>query len=749
MTGGRLSGAALFLLGLLSVIAQVLLIREFIGSFLRQRIFIGWLFFSWFFWTASGSRFAGSRFKESSMALRALAGTFFAVGIFIFLQVFLVRSSRFLLGIHPGEVPDLLPALVYSFLVMAPLCFFFGMQFPLALRSLGAGEMKMEAVFGRAYFLESLGFITGGILFSFLLVRCAPFCSLAVIGFLSLGMASAILFREALPKMKIALGLILTASIAGFLFSNSFEYPSASLRFPSERLEKTLNTVHGNIAVTRLGDQFNFYQSGGLIGSAREQLASELLVHLPMLAHPSPEKVLLLGTGFNGPLPEVLKYGAVEVTNVDIDPELVRVAERYLPGDLRSALCDKRVRIANGDPRAFLDSSEEKWDVVIMNFPDPGTVLLNRNFTVEFFQKIKKHLAPEGIFALRLDFSPNYISPELERLGSSVYATLHQVFPSVTVLPEDTAYFLASTEGRWIPPLEKMIERLRAKDIGNSFVTSGLIRDRITNSRALRVQTIFENALHEVKNTDRVPRSCYFSLVRWISHFHSGLSRRLLDLSEVPFGFVAVFFLFLFGFPFLPGNSDPSGRARRFACGAVRISGFSIMVFEIILIYLFQVCYGDLYYRIAWLITAFMTGMAAGALIGIRKRSSAPQRILRGIHLMAVFFYGGMVFLLSRNSCFLIGTHGAVFYGLAFLGGGWIGFEFPFANALYLDSGKGEKPGAVYAADLTGSCLGAFCASGFLIPIWGVPRTLVLIALLNGVVFLFLFFRKDLGSKDV
>ena len=739
---------AFFVLGVTSVTAQVMILREFIASFYGNEFFLGWLLFAWLFWTAAGSGLAGKRTRPP-----VLASGFVLMAAACFSGIILIRFSRSVLGIVPGALPDLLPALLYSFATIGPVCFLLGMQFSgLAKMSVGTEEPDAGGVLGRGYLFESLGFMAGGILFSLFFVRLNVFYAMSVIAALNFGTAAMLAFPGNIKKTAVAFLMALAAVTVMGLFADRLDLATAALRFPSEKLEITRNTVHGNISVTSSGAQRNFYQNGALTGADREDLASELLVHFPLLAHPSPGRVLIFGTGFNGPVREALKHRPREIVSVDIDPELVRIAKGRLPRDLEKSLEDPAVLLASGDPRAYLSSVRGTGDVVLLNFPDPSSVLVNRNFTLEFFRSVRDRLAPDGIFALKLDFAPNYISRELERLGSSVYATLRQVFPSVVVLPEDTAYFLASPREGWVPDADDMAERFMARGLRTEFVTPSLVRDRLTNDRVQQVVTIFRNSVYKVKNTDFRPRACYFALMRWLSRFRPAASQALLRVSDLPFGLVAAVFLILFHLPFAGGSDDPAQRYRKLGCRAMSVTGFSVMAFEVTLIYLFQVAFGDLYYRIAWLIAAFMAGTGLGAFLAIRMPSVLSRRWVAFLHLAAVIFYGALAFAVHRISgpgSFFEFAHGTVFYALALLSGGLAGLEFPCACRLYLGEGSGEGLGKIYAADLLGSCLGALLTAGFLIPVWGLPRTLMLIALLNSLVLLFFPFGKDLRRKNI
>ncbi|HPW65042.1 MAG TPA: hypothetical protein PLY30_02685, partial [Candidatus Omnitrophota bacterium] len=59
---------AFFVLGVTSVTAQVMILREFIASFYGNEFFLGWLLFAWLFWTAAGSGLAGKRTRPPVLA---------------------------------------------------------------------------------------------------------------------------------------------------------------------------------------------------------------------------------------------------------------------------------------------------------------------------------------------------------------------------------------------------------------------------------------------------------------------------------------------------------------------------------------------------------------------------------------------------------------------------------------------------------------------------------------------------------
>ena len=751
----KILGLSFGVLGFSSLISQVVVIRELAMSFYANEFFIGWVLFCWLLGTALGSAW-GSRVKgDPPKAFRLLAVCHALTAILFPLAIVFIRSGKLLLGTPPGALPEFLPSLFYSFAVLVPLCGVLGLQFAVAARgqvSQGSDGEPARGV-GLAYLWECLGFIAGGILFSFVLVFANEFRVAAILAVLNLAMVVLVLgLAQATKRLRYLLALTVVLFPAWiFLNSAALQQATSQWRFPSETLIRTENTVHGNVAVTRLGPQYNFYQSGLLLGADREDVASEYLVHFPMLAHPAPRKVLLLGTGFNGPLQQILKHGPQEVRSVELDPEILKITRGFLPEDLQATLRDPRVRLGAADPRDFLKKEVEAFDVIIANFPDPASVLINRNYTEEFFRSVRDHLSPGGVFATHITFAANTLMPELERLGSSVYATLSQVFPSVAVLPEDTLFFLASAEPASVLGPAEMIDRISERKIKADFVTEAQIRYRFTNDRVERVATAFRNAIWKTKNTDLRPRTCYFVFLRWMSQFDPGLSKAFFFLATLPFPImlaVSLFVILSLGF----FSREPRRGIRKLALVSMGTAGFSLMAFEIVVIYLFQAAFGDLYYRLAWVITVFMAGLGAGTWVALSLRKIPERFALAALHLINAAF----LFLLVK-ACVQIFSYGfslgeeyqLVFLGMALLGGLTAGVAFPLANRFYLVVGKGDRLGSVYAADLWGSALGALLTAGFFIPIWGVPQTLIFLGSVNVLLVLLLLFRKNVGRKDL
>ncbi|MFD2205604.1 polyamine aminopropyltransferase [Kiloniella antarctica] len=128
-----------------------------------------------------------------------------------------------------------------------------------------------------------------------------------------------------------------------------------------------------------------------------EHIYSESMVHVPMVSHPAPKRVLIIGAGDGTVLREVLKHEALtQVTMVEIDGALVKICHEHLSDILHGAFDDPRLNLIIGDGAKYLRESDQEFDVIIIDSTDPddnSTAL----FTNAFYGYAKARLAKGGI----------------------------------------------------------------------------------------------------------------------------------------------------------------------------------------------------------------------------------------------------------------------------------------------------------------------------------------------------------------
>jgi len=128
-----------------------------------------------------------------------------------------------------------------------------------------------------------------------------------------------------------------------------------------------------------------------------EFIYHEMMVHVPMLAHPNPKRVLIIGGGDGGILREVLSHKNVEhVTQVEIDQSVIDMCKEYFPKHSDGAYDSPKANIVIADGKDFVANCTDKFDVIISDSTDPigpGEVL----FTSDFYADEKKCLNEGGI----------------------------------------------------------------------------------------------------------------------------------------------------------------------------------------------------------------------------------------------------------------------------------------------------------------------------------------------------------------
>ena len=207
-----------------------------------------------------------------------------------------------------------------------------------------------------------------------------------------------------------------------------------------------------------------------MTSEADEFFYHEELVHPAAIAHPDPQRVLILGGGDGGAAEEVLKHPSVrQVTLVDLDPEVVEVARRELHAIHRGALDDPRVQVRCGDGAAFVRAATERYDLVLLDLTDPETPA-GPLYTPAFFEQVRRVLAPGGAVVLHLG-APFHEPRQVAGLAAALRATFQHVSPYGLHIPLYGAYWSLAVASDTLAPAKLAVpqaaERLARRAIGD------------------------------------------------------------------------------------------------------------------------------------------------------------------------------------------------------------------------------------------------------------------------------------------
>ncbi|MCX6577939.1 MAG: methyltransferase [Candidatus Aminicenantes bacterium] len=700
-----------FLLGFLATSFQVFLAREFSAHFYGNEMTFGFVLAAWLLWGGLGSILA-SKYPLPKRHFVRLYYAVLGISPFCFLAL---RFSRFLLGTLPGELTGMAPMLTFALILTFFINFPLGVIFVL---NVGVDQGNIA----RVYLWESAGAAAGGLLVYLLLV---PFLSnwraVALLGSLA---AVFVFFSFARKREKPALGIVLCLFLGLFLFDE----PSQTIFWKPFTLVRSKDSLHGKLQVIRTGEQVTLYNNGLQAYSYPDQAAAEEAVHFACLQNPDAGRILLIGGGTGGSLQEILKYPRTAVDYVELDPEIIRLSREFLPQDGQAALADVRVHIFLEDGRHFLERARQKYDLVILNLPEPATAQINRFYTQEFFREVKDKLNPSGVFSFRVPSAENYVSPELREFLSTLYVTLKKVFAEAAVVPGDTNIFLASDSPLTleVPDLARRIESLHLR---TRFVTPKMLMERLNSIRVNRLKENIESGPGHI-NSDLAPICYFFNSVLWSTQFKSlesgvlaFLARiRLFWLMDVPL------LLFVLGLILFRMKHKESS----FFLVPLAVLGLTTIACEIMIIVWFQSLYGYVYQRMALLLTSFMAGLALGAWRGSKRKTARYAQV--------IFIQFCVLLLVLALRLSLAMAPPEIFFFAALLLLGLFGGDlFIVSNRLFIKNKA--QTGLGYGWDLLGSFFGAVCLSSILIPLAGLPLLFQYLFLANSFCLLFLVLK--------
>ncbi len=137
------------------------------------------------------------------------------------------------------------------------------------------------------------------------------------------------------------------------------------------------------------------------LSESDEFIYHEIIAHLPLLSHPDPKRILIVGGGDGGVLREAAKHPLKELYQVEIDREVVAIARKHLAFISQGAFSDKRLKLFFEDGNTRIRQYKNFFDVIVVDSTDPvgpGKVLFEGNF----YKNVCEALTGDGIAIFQL-----------------------------------------------------------------------------------------------------------------------------------------------------------------------------------------------------------------------------------------------------------------------------------------------------------------------------------------------------------
>ncbi|MFC1485832.1 fused MFS/spermidine synthase, partial [Candidatus Latescibacterota bacterium] len=154
---------------------------------------------------------------------------------------------------------------------------------------------------------------------------------------------------------------------------------------------KTINLLGVN--------EYSLLNSGKAEASSSnfDMLTQTMLTHFPMMFHPDPRSVMVLGLASGVTAGEVLHYPVERLDVIDINDQVVEASRFFAPWN-NHVLDDPRTELIIQDARAHIQMTNRMYDVIISEPSNPWMAGLASLFTREFFEALNRHLNDGGIF---------------------------------------------------------------------------------------------------------------------------------------------------------------------------------------------------------------------------------------------------------------------------------------------------------------------------------------------------------------
>lgn len=232
------------------------------------------------------------------------------------------------------------------------------------------------------------------------------------------------------------------------------------------------------MVLTRSGGEFRLYLDGALQFSTFDEYRyHEMLVYPALYLHGGRDlNVLVMGGGDGLAVKRLVSHERVaRVTLVELDAEIIRIARenstmRSLNDD---SLNDQKVTVVTGDAFSHLQKSNEIWDIIIADFPDPHDEVIAKLYSLEFYRVVYDSLSRGGLFVTQ-STSPLFATEAYW----TIHETLKEVFPEV--LPYHTYIPTFGDWGFQLAGSRNLRDRIGSLEDAHGYYTPELFRASLT-----------------------------------------------------------------------------------------------------------------------------------------------------------------------------------------------------------------------------------------------------------------------------
>jgi spermidine synthase len=388
---------------------------------------------------------------------------------------------------------------VVCFLLVFIPTFLSGASFPILVRMYSRGDEEVGRTVADVYAVNTSGGIIGSLVGGFVLIRLfglQPSLTIAALFLMLIGGPLAIALAKPWSRsLRLTTGAAMVAAVVLLAFFHPrFE---TKLLFagwgPFEGGYFVNRTVGSTVDVTDRYMQKLLYHKEGVSSSVDvletgvgeriisvnaqpvattflyDMRALKMLGHLPVLLHPDPKDVLIIGMGAGVSSGIISTYPSVEhVTVVELSEEVPGGTAKFADWNF-DVLHNPKVKVVINDGANYVKATQKQYDIISS---DPIHPFISGNgilYSYDHWQNCKKRLKDGGVLAQWL---PLYqLSPSD---FACVIRTFRDVFPDATMWFSGIDTVLIGTKSSLKVDLKRMGEKMAAPKITGDLLSMGV-----------------------------------------------------------------------------------------------------------------------------------------------------------------------------------------------------------------------------------------------------------------------------------
>jgi len=271
---------------------------------------------------------------------------------------------------------------------------------------------------------------------------------------------------RSLKEREVAL---LLASFISFVVTVSLLPKQIVLNFNNARNQEGIRSIYHGEGIAHTVDIFGTGQNLTVMAvngtteadtGYTQRRGFVLKADLPLLLHPKPRDIAVIGLGLGITLSTTARYPDLrKIQVIELSPDMVKAQEHleYVTGGV---LHNPKIRVRIDDGRNFLAMSDQQFDMITADPIHPRVSGVGYLYTREYYQALKRRLRPDGIVC---QWMPTYAISK--KSFDVAFRTFVSVFPNASFWYVRLHGLFVATQGSFTIDFQDLGKRLEDPNV--------------------------------------------------------------------------------------------------------------------------------------------------------------------------------------------------------------------------------------------------------------------------------------------